>query len=68
MEENVIQLKQTPSKVDVKIFNLNNDLAYLLSKYSEEEQFVAVVGILLAMFEKNPTLKEALLKLLESRG
>ena len=68
MEENVIQLKPTPSKTDVKVFNLNNDLAYLLSKYTEEEQFVAVAGILLSMFGKNPTLKEALLKLLESRG
>jgi len=68
MQQNVIDYpRKLANQVEIKTWLLNHEIAEILSRYHEEEQFVAVIGVLLEMFRKNPTLEPALMKLLENR-
>jgi len=59
--------RKLANQIEIKAWILNHEIAEVLSRHHEEEQFVAVIGILLEMFKKNPSLEPALMKLLENR-
>lgn len=68
MENNIVDFpKKLNDQIAVKCWMLNNEIAVALSRYHEEEQFVSIVGVLLEMLKRNPTLKPALLQLLERK-